>query len=224
LFGAVCGIIWWNLGSAATIFGDISSLIGIVDLTFTTRSISAPPRRTDFGGSANAHAFRRPRPLVRGNNNNWKDLAMVEVVPLELPDFGGLDEPLPQMPVSEYERRLGCVVARMKEAHLDFLVVYGDREHCANMAFLSGFDPRFEEALLLLDLTGRRWLLVGNECMGYLPDAKLKCEPVMFQEFSLMGQPRGNSRVLRAIFADFGIARGASVGCAGWKYFEGLLV
>ena len=39
-----------------------------------------------------------------------------------------------------------------------------------------------------------------------------------------MGQPRGDSRTLRAIFADFGIARGASVGCAGWKYFEGPLV
>ena len=149
---------------------------------------------------------------------------MVEIVPIELPDFGGLDEPLPQIPVSEYEQRLVTIVARMKEAHLDILVVYADREHCANMAFLSGFDPRFEEALLLLDLTGRRWLLVGNECMGYLPDAQLKCEPVMFQEFSLMGQPRGNSRALRAIFTDFGIARGASVGCAGWKYFEGPLV
>ena len=76
----------------------------------------------------------------------------------------------------------------------------------------------------MLDLTGRSWLLVGNECMGYLPDAGLKCEAVLFQEFSLMGQPRGDSRSLRAIFADFGIAPGASVGCAGWKYFEGPLV
>ena len=58
-------------------------------------------------------------------------------------------------------------------------------------------------------LTGRRWLLVGNECMGYLPDAGLNCEPVLFQEFSLMGQPRGDSRSLRAIFADFGIGHGA---------------
>ena len=61
---------------------------------------------------------------------------MVEIVPIELPDFGGLDEPLPQIPLSEYEQRLGAVVARMKEAHLDFLLVYADREHFANMAFL----------------------------------------------------------------------------------------
>ncbi len=149
---------------------------------------------------------------------------MVELKPIELPDFGGLDESLPPIPLNEYEQRLSAVVARMKEAHLHFLLVYADREHFANLAFLTGFDPRFEEALLLLDTRGRRWLLVGNECMGYLPDAGLKCETVLFQEFSLLGQPRGDSRSLRAIFADFGIAQGASVGCAGWKYFEGPLV
>ena len=137
---------------------------------------------------------------------------MVEILPVELPDFGGLDEPLPPIPLSEYEQRLSAIVARMKEAHLDFLLVYADREHFANLAFLTGFDPRFEEALLLLDSAGRRWLLVGNECMGYLPDAGLNCETVLFQEFSLMGQPRGDSRSLRAILAGFGIAQGASVG------------
>ena len=149
---------------------------------------------------------------------------MIEIVPMELPQFGGLEESLPPIPLSTYEERLAAAVARMKEAHLDFLLVYADREHFANMSFLTGFDPRFEEALLLLDLTGRRWLLVGNECMGYLPDARLKCEPILFQEFSLMGQPRGNSRSLRAILTYFGITHGASVGCAGWKYFEGALI
>ena len=132
---------------------------------------------------------------------------------------------LQELPIAEYEQRLSAAVAGMRAAHLDFLLVYGDREHFANLAFLTGFDPRFEEAVLLLDLSGRRWLLVGNECMGYLPDAAwLNCQPVLFQDFSLMGQPRGDSRSLRTIFTDFGIGSGASVGCAGWKYFEGPLV
>jgi len=39
-----------------------------------------------------------------------------------------------------------------------------------------------------------------------------------------MGQRRGDSRGLRAIFIDFGIGQRASVGCAGWKYFEGPLI
>ena len=149
---------------------------------------------------------------------------MVKIASIELPDFGGGEESLPEIPLRQYEERLNAVVARMKEARFDFLVVYGDREHSSNMAFLTGFDPRFEEALLLLDLSGRRWLLVGNECMGYLPDGGLHCQPILFQELSLMGQQRGDSRSLRAILGEFGISRGASVGCAGWKYFEGPLV
>jgi hypothetical protein len=54
----------------------------------------------------------------------------------------------------------------MRADRQDALVVYADREHCANVAYLTGFDPRFEEALLLLSSEGRRKLLVGNECLG----------------------------------------------------------
>ena len=32
----------------------------------------------------------------------------------------------------------------------DHLVVWGDREHSANIAYLTGFDPRFEEAVLIV--------------------------------------------------------------------------
>lgn len=102
---------------------------------------------------------------------------------------------------------------------LDFLVVYGDREHAANIAYLSGFDPRFEEALLLLSRNGRRKLLVGNECLGYLPDGQSELEVELFQDFSLLGQPRGTSRSLGTILQEFGIGPGSRVGCAGWKYF-----
>jgi hypothetical protein len=112
----------------------------------------------------------------------------------------------------------------MKQAGLDFLAVYGDREHFANLAFLTGFDPRFEEALLLLDRSGGRLLIVGNECMGYLPDPGIGCQVELFQDFSLMGQPRDRCKPLRMILAGFGIGRGAKVGCAGWKYYDGKLL
>ncbi|HZS93019.1 MAG TPA: hypothetical protein VFE42_36710 [Chloroflexota bacterium] len=36
----------------------------------------------------------------------------------------------------------------------DALLVYVDREHFANLAYLTGFDPRFEEALLILKPRG----------------------------------------------------------------------
>jgi len=148
---------------------------------------------------------------------------MIDLSPVTLPDFG-IDDRLPNISVAEYASRLDATVERMRAADLDALVVYADREHSANLAFLTGFDPRFEEALLLMDAEGRRLLLVGNECMGYLPDIDLGLHVERFQPLSLMGQDRGASRPLRGIVSDFGIGHGARVGCAGWKYFDDHLV
>jgi hypothetical protein len=145
---------------------------------------------------------------------------MISLTPVDLPDFGK-PAALPAISAAEYEQRLGNTVERMRREKLDVLVVYGDREHSANLNYLIGFDPRFEEALLLLDTKGEGLLLVGNECMGYLPEAARGCQVKLFQEFSLMGQPRDGSSPLQKLLADFGIGRGARVGCAGWKFFAG---
>src|SRR5262249_19070877 len=106
---------------------------------------------------------------------------------------------------------------------VDVLIVYADREHAASLEFLTGFDPRFEEALLLVAKSGDRLLLVGNECQGYLPDERLGLRVELMQEFSLMGQPRGDSQPLRRIVSEFGVGRGVCVGCVGWKYFDATL-
>lgn len=138
---------------------------------------------------------------------------------ISLPEFGGLEEDCPVIPIEEYQDRLEKITDAMLPEKLDFLAVYADREHSANICFLTGFDPRFEEALLLLDRKGHRLLLVGNECIGYLPDRALGIEAELYQDFSLMGQPRESSRPLRAILTSFGIGHGSRVGCIGWKYF-----
>ena len=145
---------------------------------------------------------------------------MSKISRVRLPEFGRADV-CPVLPVALYTERLAKARARLAAAGLDVLVVYGDREHFANLAWLTGFDPRFEEALLLLGRDGASRLLVGNECMGYLPDAGLGLDVELFQEFSLLGQPRGDSRPLRKILSSFGIGRGTRVGCVGWKYFAG---
>lgn len=141
---------------------------------------------------------------------------------VKLPDFG-VEEVLPPISTAEYRDRLSAATERMERAGLDFLVVYGDREHAANLSFLTGFDPRFEEALLLLARDGRRALLVGNECLSYAP-TELGLQIILYQDFSLMGQPRERSTPLRKVLADFGVARGARVGVAGWKYLAAHLV
>jgi hypothetical protein len=157
----------------------------------------------------------------RETNNKF---CMSSLKNIRLPEFGGREATCPNIPVAEYRQRLERAGTRMQREKLDFLVVYGDREHFANLAFLTGFDPRFEEALLLLNQSGELLLLVGNECQGYLPDAAIGCRVELFQDFSLMGQPRENSRPLRNILSDFGIGPGHALGSVGWKYYDERLV
>jgi len=84
---------------------------------------------------------------------------------IELPDFG-MPTVSPELPASVYPRRLAALRARAAARGYDRLVVYADREHSANLSYLTGFDPRFEEALLVVGPTGDPAILVGNECHG----------------------------------------------------------
>jgi hypothetical protein len=76
------------------------------------------------------------------------------------------------------------------------------------MLFLCGFDPRFEEALLLLGRGGDRLLVVGNEGVIHAVEAGLPIEVVLAQSFSLMGQPRDKTpRLLDVLRKCRGAAR-----------------
>lgn len=137
---------------------------------------------------------------------------------VELPDFG---EPTfePSIPRSTYEARIDRALERARMRGCDHLVVYGDREHSANIAYLTGFEPRFEEAMLLLAPRKRPALVVGNEGWGYVGISPLDVERVLFQSFSLLSQPRSESPSPRELFRARGIAHGSRVGVVGWKYF-----
>ena len=123
----------------------------------------------------------------------------------------------PELPASIHAARLERLRARAAERGYDRLVLYADREHSANLAWLSGFDPRFEEAILVMGATGRPVLLAGNECIGLARVARLPVEAVLFQELSLPSQPRDRSEPLETILAETGIGAGARVGVVGWK-------
>ena len=84
---------------------------------------------------------------------------------IALPDFG-VPSAMPPLSPSLYAERLARLRARMSDAGYDRLLFYADREHSANLAWLSGFDPRFEEALLFVGPEGEPLLLAGNECVG----------------------------------------------------------
>jgi Xaa-Pro aminopeptidase len=148
----------------------------------------------------------------------------VELVDLSLPEFG-LPTVEPVIPAALYRARLSRLVERAR-ADYDVFVVYGDREHFPNFAYLTGYDPRFEEALLIVDLkrsgAQKPLLLVGNEGMGYVNVSPVKddFEVVLYQDFSLLGQPRGTSKPLADILRAGGVTASSKVGAAGWKYYD----
>jgi hypothetical protein len=101
-----------------------------------------------------------------------------------------------------------------------WVAVYGDREHNANLLHLSGFDPRFEEALLLLGPGKRRVLLVGNEGLGYAASLRAPMDVGLFQGFSLMAQPRNEAARLDRVLKNAGLDSGDAVAVVGWKYVD----
>ena len=79
----------------------------------------------------------------------------------------------------------------------DAVVVYADREHSAIAVVSHGFDPRFEEAILIVGPgDGEPAILVGNECWGLAGAAPLPMRRELFQDLSLPSQPRDRSRPL----------------------------
>ncbi len=131
------------------------------------------------------------------------------------PDAG----PRPELPASRYSERMEALRARARPRGYDRLVVYADREHSASLSFLTGFDPRFEEAILIVGADDDPAILVGNECWGMAGAAPLRMRRHRFQDLSLPSQPRDRSQPLADILADEGVTRGGRVGVVGWKTY-----
>jgi Xaa-Pro aminopeptidase len=145
------------------------------------------------------------------------------LAPVDLPDFGMPDE-RPEIQPAVYARRLERLRERAADRGYSHLVVYADREHSANLAWLSGFDPRFEEAIAIVGLEGSAaaadpTILVGNECWGIAGAAPLPMRRVLHQDLSLPSQPRDRSRPLREDLAEAGIRAGSKFGVVGWKEY-----
>ncbi len=142
-------------------------------------------------------------------------------VELRTVPFSLIDSEIPVAPpritAEEYEQRVQALYQR---AGADWVVVYGDREHCANLLYLTGYDPRFEEALFLAGPHGRRYLIVGNEGLAYAAAQSGHVEAVLCQSMSLLGQTRATAPRLADVLREAGIAQHQHVAVVGWKYLE----
>jgi Xaa-Pro aminopeptidase len=145
-------------------------------------------------------------------------MARARLREIELPDFGRPDF-RPEIPDRLYLDRLRRFRTRLNAREYDVAVVYADREHSANLSYLTGFDPRFEEAVLIVGREDRPLLLTGNECLGMAEAAPQPMRVELHQDLSLPSQPRDGSRPLGEILASEGVATGSRVGVIGWKEF-----
>jgi hypothetical protein len=142
---------------------------------------------------------------------------MPQLTHLDWPDFGPPALP-PAFSLPEAQARLAAL--RHAGRHYDALVIYGDREHAANLQWITGFDPRFEEAVLVVT-EGSALLLAGNECLPYTGISPLVQSGDIAvghcASLSLPSQPRGGKRL--ADWLEGAITVGSTVGAIGWKWF-----
>jgi Xaa-Pro aminopeptidase len=141
------------------------------------------------------------------------------LIRIDWPDHG--TPQVPRLPgLSLMESRLAAIRAAMAGRGMDALVVYGDREHAANLHWATGFDPRFEEALLIVT-RGDALLLAGNECLPYTTVSPLVAAGIVrvghCASLSLPSQPRGGMRLADWLAGIVPV--GGLVGAAGWKWF-----
>ncbi|HTJ58402.1 MAG TPA: aminopeptidase P family N-terminal domain-containing protein [Devosiaceae bacterium] len=140
------------------------------------------------------------------------------LIDARLPDFGVPTE-RPELPPALFARRLAAFTRVIGRAGLDAAVVYADREHCANLAYLTGFDPRFEEAVLVV-VPGRvPTLFAGPENLGRAAAVEVELDAKLYPPFGLMGQDRSRTPPLLDILRDAGLTTGQKIGVLGWKYF-----
>lgn len=149
---------------------------------------------------------------------------MFRLIETDWPDIGVAVQPPPPSAQSLL-RRLDRAREAMERSGFTHLLVYADREHYANLLWLTHFDPRFEEALLILRPHGAPLMLVGNECEAYLKISPLLGEGLLrfevLADLSLMDQPgRDSERTFEHILREEGIEAGARVGCVGWKTYR----
>jgi len=115
--------------------------------------------------------------------------------------------------------RLQNILTAMQQHNFDTLVIYADKEHGGNFEYLSGFIPRFEEALLVVTAHGKLTYIMGNENLKLVPHARNPGACLHAPIFSLPNQPMDNDGPLATLLAEAGVKQAGMTGIAGWKLF-----
>lgn len=117
--------------------------------------------------------------------------------------------------------RLQKILSAMQQHNFDALVIYADKEHGGNFEYLSGFIPRFEEALLVVTARGKLTYIMGNENLKLVPHARNPGVCLHAPAFSLPNQPMDHSAPLATLLAQADVKPASKIGVVGWKLFTG---
>ncbi len=71
----------------------------------------------------------------------------------------------------------------MEWEQIDCLMIYGDLEHGSNFEYLTGFLPRFEEALLVIHRRDPAFMLLGNENMKMSGHSRIPAQAIHVPDF-----------------------------------------
>lgn len=119
--------------------------------------------------------------------------------------------------------RKNKILAGIAEENFDALIVYADKEHGGNFEYLTGFIPRFEEGLLILNKNGQATAILGNENLKMASHSRIEVTLKHSPYFSLPNQPMDNEKSLEDLFAEADLHKMARIGLVGWKMFTSTL-
>ena len=131
-----------------------------------------------------------------------------------------LPDVCPEIPNRVYIDHVMKTIERMRREKLDCLAIYADREHFGNFRYLTKFEPRFEEALLVLHADGQAYALLGNECANLYRLSPYPLTPVLCQPFSLPNQTMDAFESMERCLGEAGLKQGMRVGAVGWKLLK----
>lgn len=149
-----------------------------------------------------------------------KEIIRLSHVPEPKRDWSGKSITLSDDTIKE---RVNKVISRMKSKDLKQLVIYADVEHGGNFEYLVGFFPRFEEAVLIVDVTGEMQLLLGNENLNKVSKARINASAIHISQFSLPNQPQRHDYSFLELMKQSLLSDEGKIGLVGWKNFTGIL-
>lgn len=135
------------------------------------------------------------------------------------PDNSGVIIQLTDQTIKERHKK---VLKLMEIKGLTSLIVYADKEHGSNFEYLVGFIPRFEEALLVLNIDGTSTLILGNENYNKAKFSRIKVNGKKCSLFSLPNQPMGTQEELDKVLSEVRLNTSGLVGIVGWKLIPGM--